>query len=169
MNNLTIKPDPKKFGYCPIYAQFDARKLECQNIPDKSIRVFHIPLDYNHHSIFSLILITRMPITNMWIHYLQRSNKIVKTSKLDFDYDGTKGEYSISNYNKNYQILLCRSGITPYLEIEVDAGTLNESDMNIILGFTSCAWRPRSADEVLDNVGYLEEFDFAENIGITDV
>jgi hypothetical protein len=168
MADSCVKPDKKNFGYCPIYAQYRLKKYECPNIPN-SVRAFHIPLTFNCNSILNLFLTTNfdLALAGMEVHHLHRSNKILKSTKLEYDYNVEKREYTIKNYHSDNHLVICRKGVTPYLEITITKekdDVHNIKDPMITMGYSTCSWRPVSVDEEVDRIDVSTELDFAENI-----
>ena len=84
------------------------------------------------------------------LHYLHRSHKLLKSVNLDYSYDTEKKEYAIKNYNRDNHLLTCRKYIVPYLEITVQKKVNHVKAPMITLGYTSCSWRCRSANEPLE-------------------
>jgi hypothetical protein len=91
------RPDRDNFGYYPMYVQYDLLKYECPNIPN-SVRAFHIPFNFDHNSILKLSLVTNfdLAVMRMDIHYLHRSQKILKSVNLEYDYDMERREFTIN-------------------------------------------------------------------------
>jgi hypothetical protein len=164
--HLNYKPNKKDFGYCPIYVQHLLKKYECPNIPN-SMKAFHIPLNFNCHSILNLSLMTNfdLALVGMEVHYLHRSNKIMKSTKLEYEYDVARKEYTIKNYHSDNHLMLCREGTTPYLEIVIMKEKDNDHNVrepSITIGYTSCSWRPMSLNDKMDTYAVDTQFDFVE-------